>query len=86
VETVPPDKVVVRLKKPWPIILYLLSTRAGTEGMIQPKKYITERGEDHFKVHPIGSGPYKFFEWKEGTHIKLVGQDSHWDGSLSTSI
>jgi ABC-type transport system substrate-binding protein len=28
--------------------------------------------------HPIGSGPYKFFEWKEGNYIKFVAQDTHW--------
>jgi peptide/nickel transport system substrate-binding protein len=78
VEAVPPNKVIVHLKKPWPTILYILSTRAGTEGMIQPKQYIEEKGDDYFKSHPIGSGPYKFFEWKEGIHIKLVAQDSHW--------
>ena len=78
VETVPPDKVVVHLKKPWPTFLYYLSMLSGTEGMVQPKKYIEEKGEQYFMTHPIGSGPYEFHEWKEGVHIKLVAQDSHW--------
>jgi len=78
VEAIPANKVVVHLKKPWPTTLYFLSTLSGNEGMIQPKKYIEEKGEKGFNANPIGSGPYKFFEWKEGVHIKLVAQDSHW--------
>jgi peptide/nickel transport system substrate-binding protein len=78
VDTVPPNKVVVRLKKAWPNFLYYLSTLGGIESMVAPKKYIQEKGEDYFNTHPIGSGPYKFSEWREGTYIKLVAQDSHW--------
>lgn len=78
VDAVPPNKVVVHLKKSWPTILIFLSTLSGSEGMIQPKKYIEEKGEKGFNANPIGSGPYKFSEWKEGIHIKLVAQDSHW--------
>lgn len=78
VEAVPPNKVVVYLKKPWPILLYFLSTLTGPEGMVQPKRYIEEKGEKYFMAHPIGSGPYKFYEWKENVHVKFVAQDSHW--------
>jgi len=78
VEAIPPNKVIVHLKKPWPTLLYYLSTLAGSEGMIQPRKYIEQKGEKGFNANPIGSGPYKFLEWKEGVHIKFVAQDSHW--------
>lgn len=78
VETAPPDKVVVYLKKPWPNILYVLSDAVGAEGMVQPKAYIEEKGDEYFRSHPVGSGPYKLFEWKEGVYVKLVAQDSHW--------
>jgi peptide/nickel transport system substrate-binding protein len=78
VETIPPNKVIVHLKTPWPVFPIYLSTRSGTEGMIQPKKYIEEKGEKAFNKNPVGSGPYKFYEWKEGSYIKLVAQDSHW--------
>lgn len=78
VETSPPNKVVVHLKQPWPTFPYYLSTLTGAEGMIQPKKYIVEKGDNYFTAHPVGSGPYKLYEWKEGAHIKLVAQDSHW--------
>ena len=77
VETVPPNKVVVHLKKPWPVILHHFSPLNSTEGMIIPKKYIEAKGKA-FEREPIGTGPYKLFEQKEGDYIKLVAQDSHW--------
>jgi peptide/nickel transport system substrate-binding protein len=77
VETVPPNKVVLHLTEPWPTIMYVLSSLGGSS-MIVPKKYIEKNGDDYFKAHPIGSGPYKLYEWKESVHIKLVAQDSHW--------
>lgn len=78
VETAAPNKVVVTLKKPWPTILTSLSALSGAEGMVQPKNYIEKNGDEYFMKHPIGSGPYKFFEWKEGDSIKFVAQDKHW--------
>lgn len=78
VETAAPDKVIVYLKEPWPTLLYSLSMLSGTEGMVQPKNYLEAKGDEYFRSHPIGSGPYKFIEWKEGVHIKFVAQDTHW--------
>lgn len=78
VETEAPDKVVVHLKKPWPTFINALTALNGAEGLVQPKKYIEEKGEEYFMANPIGSGPYKFYEWKEGVHAKFIAQDSHW--------
>ena len=73
-----PNKVVVKLKKPWPTILYYLSSLAGADGCVVPAKYIQEKGEPNFIKAPVGSGPYKYHEWKEGNYIKLIALDSHW--------
>lgn len=78
VETMQPDKVLVHLKKPWPVLHYFLSTLYSPVGMIQPKKYLEEKGDDQFRRQPVGSGPYSMLENKEGDYIKLVAQDSHW--------
>lgn len=72
------NKVIVTLKKPWITFLYYLSELIGTQGMVQPKKYIEGKGDDYFRKNPIGSGPYKLADWKQGDFIKLVAQDSHW--------
>ena len=73
-----PNKVVVKLKKPWPTMLYYLSSLAGADGCVVPAKYIKEKGEQNFIKNPVGSGPYKYHEWKEGNYIKLIALDSHW--------
>ena len=79
VETDGPDKVIVRLKKPWPTFLYFLSDLIGVQGMIVPKAYYESKGEENFLRNPVGSGPYKVQESVEGSHIKLqAAQDTHW--------
>ena len=78
VETQAPDKVVVHLAKPWPNFINSLTALNGAEGLVQPKKYIEEKGDEYFMAHPVGSGPYKFSEWKEGVHAKFEAQNSHW--------
>ncbi|UCG63658.1 MAG: ABC transporter substrate-binding protein [Deltaproteobacteria bacterium] len=77
VDIVPPNKVVVHLKKPWAVMPYLLSPAGQGGGTILPKKYLQEKGDD-FERHPIGTGPYKFLEKKEGDYIKYVAQNNHW--------
>ena len=34
-----------------------------------------------FERNPVGSGPYKFSEWKSGDSITLVGHDRYWNGA-----
>ena len=42
----------------------LLTKLAGYGGMIVPPKYIQEKGDDYFNTHPVGTGPFKFVEYK----------------------
>jgi ABC-type transport system substrate-binding protein len=78
VEIVPPDKVVIYLKEPWPVMPYLLSSAGQGGGIILPKKYIEEKGAAYFEAHPVGTGPYKFLEKKEGDFIKYEALNRHW--------
>ncbi|MCG8399666.1 ABC transporter substrate-binding protein, partial [Bacillus atrophaeus] len=32
------------------------------------------------RKNPIGSGPFKFKEWKDGQYVKLVANDDYYDG------
>ncbi|MDI3546411.1 MAG: peptide/nickel transport system substrate-binding protein [Halanaerobiales bacterium] len=36
-------------------------------------------GEDYFK-HPVGSGPFKFVEWKKDDRIVLEANEDYWGG------
>lgn len=43
-------------------------------------KNIVEKDEKAFQLNPVGSGPYKFVEWKQGDSIKLTAFDEYMDG------
>ena len=47
-------------------------------------KAIVEKDEDAFILNPVGSGPYKFVEWKQGDSIKLKAFDEYMDGKPET--
>lgn len=42
---------------------------------------IADMGEHEFNTkNPIGSGPFKFEEWKDGEYVKVVANEDYWDG------
>jgi peptide/nickel transport system substrate-binding protein len=78
IETPAPDRVVIVTRDSTLIIPTYLSRSLSTEGMVLPKKYIEQVGDDGFARKPVGSGPYKFVEQVTGSHIKLTAVDNHW--------
>lgn len=63
------------------------------EHLLNPKKLNEEakaKGRDPttftlrdsgFGRHPIGTGPFKFAEWKSDEQIRLLRNDNYWDGA-----
>ena len=47
-------------------------------------KAVVEKDEEAFKLNPVGSGPYKFVEWKQGDSVKLEAFDDYMDGKAAT--
>lgn len=45
---------------------------------IIPKDAFLEKGPDEFNRNPVGSGPFKFKEWKTGDHITVVKNEDYW--------
>jgi peptide/nickel transport system substrate-binding protein len=45
---------------------------------IVPMDTCEEMGPEAFNLAPIGSGPYKFVEWKAGDHITLERNEDYW--------
>src|SRR5215475_3209685 len=78
VEIVDPYLVRLHLKEPWPDFLTYLGTPATSVGWIVPKKYLERVGDDGFKKHPIGAGPYKFVSQKEGIELVLEAYEGYW--------
>lgn len=47
---------------------------------IIPKHYVEEVGDTEFASNPIGSGPYKFVEWKKDESVKLEAFEDYFGG------
>jgi peptide/nickel transport system substrate-binding protein len=53
-------------------------TTATAAGLVMPKKYLQQVGEDGFKKHPIGLGPYKFISHVPGVELVLEAYEGYW--------
>jgi peptide/nickel transport system substrate-binding protein len=78
VEIVDPRVVRFHLDAPWPDFMTFFGTTASAAGIVLPKKYLTETGDDGFKKHPIGAGPYKFVSGRPGIEFVLEAFADYW--------
>jgi len=62
-------------EKPFPALLPRL---AGF--FIVPRKHVEKVGDQAFAAGPVGTGPWRFVEWKRDQHIRLEAFDGHWRG------
>lgn len=47
-------------------------------------KHIVETDEENWLLNPVGSGPYKFVEWKQGDSVKLEAFEDYYAGAPAT--
>jgi peptide/nickel transport system substrate-binding protein len=78
VETPDPARVRFKLKQPWPDFITFYGTPATGAGWVVPKKYVEKVGEEGFKKHPIGAGPYRFVSFNPGVELVLEAFDGYW--------
>ncbi len=78
VEVVDPLTVRFHLREPWPDFMTFYGTTATAAGIVVPKKYVEQVGDDGFRKHPIGAGPYKFVSHKPGVEIVLEANPGYW--------
>jgi len=78
VEIVDPLLVRFHLKEPWPDFMTFYGTTATAAGIVVPKKYLEQVGDENFKKHPIGAGPYKFVSHKPGVEVVLEAYTGYW--------
>ena len=70
-------RIRFQLKKPWPDFLTFYSTASGA-GWVVPRKYVEKVGDDGFRKHPIGAGPYKFVSFSPGDELVLEAVEGYW--------
>jgi peptide/nickel transport system substrate-binding protein len=78
VEVVDPHRVRFVLHTPWPDFIAFYATPATGAGWVVPKKYIEKVGEDGFKKHPVGLGPYRFVRTVPGVELVLEANEQYW--------
>jgi peptide/nickel transport system substrate-binding protein len=78
VEVVDARTVRFHLHQPWPDFMTFYGTTATAAGVVVPKKYLKQVGEDGFKQHPIGMGPYKFVSHTPGIELVLEANEAYW--------
>ena len=78
VEIVDPLTIRFHLKEPWPDFMTFYGTTATAAGIVVPKKYLTQVGDDGFRKHPIGIGPYQFVSHQPGIEVVLDAYPGYW--------
>ena len=78
IEIVSPSRVRFYLHEPWPDFMAFYGTLASAASWIVPKQYVEKVGDDGFKKHPIGLGPYKFASHTPGIELVMEANEDYW--------
>jgi peptide/nickel transport system substrate-binding protein len=78
IETPDAHTVKLHFAKPYPFLRVALTGSTGRAGTIVSVKAANEKGKA-FGRSPVGTGPFKFVEWKEGDYILLEKNVKYWD-------
>ena len=78
IEIVDARTIRFHLHEPWPDFMTFYGTTATAAGIVVPKKYFEQVGDDGFKKHPIGLGPYKFVSHTPGIELVLDAYPGYW--------
>ena len=60
-------------KAPFPLVLEKLNTV-----FIYDPVYTQEKGDLYVAENPMGTGPYKFVEWKKGDRVVMTINENYW--------
>src|SRR5256885_3959402 len=69
-------------EKPWPS---LIDRASLTDFLVLPAKALRELGPAKLAERPIGTGPFKFVEWKRDERLVLEKNPDYWQGPADLS-
>jgi peptide/nickel transport system substrate-binding protein len=78
IEIVNPHHVRFHLHEPWADFLTFYATPATGAAWIVPKKYVEKVGNEGFKSHPVGLGPYRFVSHQPGIEVVCEAHTAYW--------
>ena len=80
VEVVDPGTIDFKTARPFPTMLFSLY-EGSFASMIVPPRYVKEKGPDALSVAPVGTGPYRFVEWRKDDRVVLRADPDYWGGA-----
>ena len=78
IEAVAANRVRFHLREPFPDFMAFYGTLATGAGWVVPKAYVLKVGDDGFKKHPIGLGPYRFVSHTPGVELVMEAYEGYW--------
>lgn len=83
IQIIDPYTIKFTLEKPNASFIYSVGQSAIISKAYYGKEYVQGNTEAIKKLHrmPIGSGPYKLVEYREGIETRLVANDNYWKGA-----
>ncbi len=81
IQTPDDHTAIFKLDRPAP---YMMRAFAGYESPIVPKHLLEGKDirEAELGNNPVGTGPFKFVEWKKGQYIRLDKNENYWKEGL----
>ena len=82
IQIVDPYTVRIVTEKPYPSVIDHASL---TDTLIMPAKALKELGPAKLADKPIGTGPFKFVEWRRDDRLVLERNPDYWQGPADVS-
>jgi peptide/nickel transport system substrate-binding protein len=82
IETPDPLTLKLHFTKPYPFLRVAFTGSTGRAGTIVSPRAVKEKGKAYGR-NPVGTGPFKFVEWKEGDSILLEKNPNYWETDAS---
>jgi len=78
IETPDPETIKLSFAKPYPFLRVAFTGSTGRAATILSPRAVKEKGKAYGR-NPVGTGPFKFVEWKEGDFILLERFANYWE-------